>query len=168
MDSVGRAIIDYGGEEAGKASLLKVIGNTFIIGMVETLAEGHVLAEKTGLGSANLEKFLEVVFPGPFLIHSKRMSTGAYYKTEVRSSNNKTLLLPMTDFLMKPMVNVGMAKHVAAHVMDMAKASGTPLPAYEVARKHMDVVEEHAGKSGDLDGIYGAIRLASNLKYELS
>lgn len=54
--------------------------------MIEALAEGHVLAEKTGLGAANLEKFLETVFPGPFMIHSKRMSTGEYYKTEVRKS----------------------------------------------------------------------------------
>lgn len=56
--------------------------------MVESLAEGHVLAEKTGLGTANLEKFLEEVFPGPFMIHSKRMSSGAYYKTEVRKINH--------------------------------------------------------------------------------
>ena len=63
------------------------------------------------------------------------------------------------------MINITIAKHVAGHVLDMAKASGTHLPAYEVARKNMDVVEEHAGKSGDLDGIYGAIRVASNLKY---
>ena len=69
---------------------------------------------------------------------------------------------------MKPMVNVGIAKHVAGHVLGMAKASGTQLPAYEVARKHMDVIEEHAGKSGDLDGIYGAVRLASGLNYEQS
>lgn len=64
------------------------------------------------------------------------------------------------------MVNVGMAKHVAGHVLDMAKASGVQLPAYEVARKHMDVIENHVDKSGDLDGIYGAIGLASNLDYE--
>jgi hypothetical protein len=51
--------------------------------MIEGLAQGHVLAQKTGLGSANLEKFLEVVFPGPYMIHSKRMSSGAYYKEPV-------------------------------------------------------------------------------------
>lgn len=83
--SIGRAVIDYGGEEPAKASLLKVIGNTFIINMIEGLAQGHVLAQKTGLGSANLEKFLEVVFPGPYMIHSKRMSSGAYYKEPVIS-----------------------------------------------------------------------------------
>lgn len=61
-----------------------------------------------------------------------------------------------------------MAKDVAGHILDIAKASGTQLPAYEVARKHMDVVEEQTGKAGDIDGIYGAIRLASGLKYEQS
>lgn len=77
-------------------------------------------------------------------------------------------LLPTTDSSMKPIVNVGMAKHVAGHVLGMAKASGTRLPAYEVARKNMDVLEEQAGKSGDLDGLYGVIRLASDLSYEQS
>ena len=82
-----------GATKFGKASLLKLIGNTFIINMIETLAEGHVLAEKTELGAANLEKFLEVVFPGPFMIHSKRMSTGAYCKIEVGKLYNKTFSL---------------------------------------------------------------------------
>ena len=44
-----------------------------------------------------------------------------------------------------------MAKHGAGHVLDLAKACGTQLPAYEVVRKHMDVLEEHAGKSGDTE-----------------
>ena len=76
-------MIDYSGVEVGKASLLKVLGNLFIVSMIETLAEGHVLAEKTGLGSENLEKFIDTVFPGPYTIHSKRMSSGAYWQTEV-------------------------------------------------------------------------------------
>jgi 3-hydroxyisobutyrate dehydrogenase-like beta-hydroxyacid dehydrogenase len=145
---IGRAVIDYGGEEPAKASLLKVIGNTFIINMIEGLAQGHVLAQKTGLGSANLEKFLEVVFPGPYMIHSKRMSSGAYYKEP-------------------PIVNIQMAQKVADHVLDLAKTSGTKLAPYEVAKRHMDMIEKHAGAAGDIDGLMGAIRLESGLPYEL-
>lgn len=63
---MGRAIIDFGGQEVGKATTLKIIGNTFILNMVETLAEGHVLAEKSGLGSDNLHQFIENLFPGPY------------------------------------------------------------------------------------------------------
>lgn len=63
---MGRAIIDFAGQEVGKATTLKIIGNTFILNMVETLSEGHVLAEKSGLGSENLHQFIENLFPGPY------------------------------------------------------------------------------------------------------
>jgi 3-hydroxyisobutyrate dehydrogenase-like beta-hydroxyacid dehydrogenase len=63
---MGRAIVDFGGQPVGKATLLKVIGNTFVLSMVETLAEGHVLAEKCGLGTDNLHQFIETMFPGPY------------------------------------------------------------------------------------------------------
>ena len=52
------------------------------------------------------------------------MSTGACYETAVRRTNSGILLLPTADFSMEPMVNVGMAKHVAGHVLDMAKRPG--------------------------------------------
>lgn len=61
---MGRAFIDFGGQPCGKATTLKVIGNTFILNMVETLSEGHVLAEKSGLGTDNLHSFIETMFPG--------------------------------------------------------------------------------------------------------
>jgi 3-hydroxyisobutyrate dehydrogenase-like beta-hydroxyacid dehydrogenase len=38
-----------------------VIGNTFIASMVETLSEGHVVAEKSGLGTDQLHKFIEIM-----------------------------------------------------------------------------------------------------------
>ena len=44
---MGRANIDFGGQPPEKATLLKVIGNTFILSMVETISEGQVVAEKT-------------------------------------------------------------------------------------------------------------------------
>ena len=86
---MGRAEIDFGGEDCGKALLLKVIGNTFVLNMVETLSEGHVLAEKTGLGSDRLHQLIETMFPGPYTAYSGRMMQGDYYQREKVS---KTLL----------------------------------------------------------------------------
>ena len=79
---MGRANIDFGGQRQGKATLLKIIGNTFILNMVESLAEGHTLAEKSGLGNDNLHQFIEVMFPGPYTAYSDRMMAGDYYKRE--------------------------------------------------------------------------------------
>jgi 3-hydroxyisobutyrate dehydrogenase-like beta-hydroxyacid dehydrogenase len=80
---MGRAEIDFSNESPGKASLLKVIGNTFVTQMCEAVAEGHTVAEKTGLGSENLHKFIEQLFPGPYVAYSTRMMSGAYYNGEV-------------------------------------------------------------------------------------
>ena len=79
---MGRANIDYGGQPHGKATLLKVIGNTFILNMVESLSEGHTVAEKSGLGNDNLHQFVETMFPGPHVGYSKRMMAGNYYNYE--------------------------------------------------------------------------------------
>ena len=59
-----------------------------------------------------------------------------------------------------------MAQHVAAEIMDMAKETGTSLKAYATAVDHMEVVKSHAGSSGDVAGIYGAVRMESGLEYE--
>lgn len=80
---IGRAVVDLSGQEPGAASLLKLIGNVFIVNMIETVAETHVLAEKTGLSTANLQKAIGILFGGPYLIYSERMASGDYYKNEV-------------------------------------------------------------------------------------
>ena len=79
---MGRAIIDLSGQPQGKATLLKIIGNTFIINMVETLSEGHTLAEKSGLGNENLHQFVQTMFPGPYTVYSGRLMGGDYHKRD--------------------------------------------------------------------------------------
>ena len=64
---MARADIDFSDLPHGKATMLKIIGNTFILNMVETLSEGHTLAEKSGLGNENLHTFIETMFPGPYV-----------------------------------------------------------------------------------------------------
>lgn len=80
---MGRGVVDLSGQEPGAASLLKLIGNVFIVNMIETVAETHVFAEKTGLSVDNLQKAIGVLFGGPYLIYSQRMASGDYYKNEV-------------------------------------------------------------------------------------
>ena len=85
---MGRANIDFSDQPQGTATHLKIIGNTFVLNMVETLSEGHTLAEKSGLGSENLHQFIEIMFPGPYTAYSLRLKTGDFYKREeVRGGN---------------------------------------------------------------------------------
>ncbi|KAI4287108.1 MAG: hypothetical protein L6R35_003635 [Caloplaca aegaea] len=77
---MGRANIDYSDQPCGRATLLKVIGNSFILNMVETLSEGHTIAEKSGLGNDNLHQVIEAMFLGPPTAYSGRMIGGDYYR----------------------------------------------------------------------------------------
>ena len=75
--------MDLSGQEPGEASLLKIIGNVFIVNTIETVAEAHVLAEKTGLKISHLQEAIGVLFGGPHALYSKRMSSGEYYRNKV-------------------------------------------------------------------------------------
>ena len=146
---MGRAIIDFGDQPHGRATHLKIIGNTFILNMVETLAEGHTLAEKSGLGSDNLHKFIETMFPGPYVAYSSRMRSGDYHKRE------------------EPLFAVDLARKDAGHALDLAKSAGVKMGDVEVADNHLKEVKEHQGSSGDIASIYGAVRKESGLKFEV-
>jgi len=145
---MGRAIIDFSDQSPGKATLLKIVGNTFVLNMVESLSEGHVLAEKSGLGTDNLHQFISALFPGPYAAYSTRMTTGDYYKRE------------------EPLFAVDLARKDARHAMALAKSNGIRLGDVEVADRHLKDVKDHMGERGDISSIYGAVRKEAGLKFE--
>jgi len=146
---MGRAIIDYSDKPHGTATRMKIIGNTFILNMVETLSEGHTLAEKSGLGSDALHQFVETMFPGPYTAYSNRLRQGDYYKRD------------------EPLFAVDLARKDAKHAMALAKTHGVRMRDVEVADAHLSEVQKHMGSKGDIASIYGAVRQESGLKFEL-
>jgi 3-hydroxyisobutyrate dehydrogenase-like beta-hydroxyacid dehydrogenase len=145
---MARAEIDMSDEPYSKSTTLKVIGNTFIVNMVEQLAEGHVLAEKTGLGTTYLHGLVETLFGGPWGAYSQRMLTGDYFRRD------------------PPAFAVDLARKDAGHAMNLAKSVGLRLPNVETADGHLKALKEIKGEKGDLCGIYGAIRQEAGLKFE--
>jgi 3-hydroxyisobutyrate dehydrogenase-like beta-hydroxyacid dehydrogenase len=145
---MGRTFIDFSDQPQGTATHLKIIGNTFILNMVETLAEGLTVAEKSGLGVDNLHKFIEALFPGPYAAYSTRMRSGDYHKRK------------------EPLFAVDLARKDAKHAMDLAKSSGSKMPNVEVADRHLEQVKEHMGERGDISSIYGAVRKENGLEFE--
>lgn len=145
---MGRAEIDFSGQAHGMASRLKIIGNTFIVNMIETLSEGHTLAEKSGLGTDNLHKFVEALFPGPYVAYSDRLRSGDYYKRE------------------EPLFAVDLARKDARHAMGLARDCGVRMRDVEIADEHLRQVREHMGERGDISSIYGAVRKESGLEFE--
>ncbi|KAF2234654.1 NAD(P)-binding protein [Viridothelium virens] len=144
---IGRAVIDLSDQNPGFASHMKLLGNVLIVQMIESVAEAHVLAEKTGLGSSYLHQLIESIWGGAYSIYSERMRSGNYYTQQ-------------------PIVNVSMARDVASHVLALAEHSGTELKAYKISAHHLDDVQKQAGKDGDISGIYGAVRQESGLPFE--
>ncbi|KAI3533795.1 hypothetical protein CSPX01_12565 [Colletotrichum filicis] len=140
IDAMAAREINMADEPYHKASTLKVLGNTVILGMVEQLAETYVAAEKSGLGTGYVKQFVDAMFGGsPYPAYSVRMLEGDYYKRE------------------EPLFAVDLARKDAGHAMAIAKAAGTRLPNIENADRHLQIVKEHVGPSGDMAGIYGAL-----------
>ncbi|KAB5576555.1 NAD binding domain of 6-phosphogluconate dehydrogenase-domain-containing protein [Coniochaeta sp. 2T2.1] len=135
-------------EPTRNATTLKVIGNTFILNMVEQLSEGHVLAEKTGLGTKHLHDFIAHMFGGPVAAYSSRMVSGDYYKRD------------------PPAFAVDLARKDAGHAKSLAKAAGVTLHNVETGDNHLKIVKELRGEKGDLAGVYGAVRHEAGLPYE--
>ena len=145
---MGRATIDFSNQPAGNATLLKVIGNTFILNMVNQLSEGHVLAEKSGLGVDNLHNFISTMFHGPYTAYSQRMLAGDYYKRD------------------EPLFHIDLARKDARHAKALAEKSGSSVKGLDVAKARLDDVKEHLGDKGDIPSVYGAVRKESGLEFE--
>lgn len=144
---LGRAVIDYAGQEPRNATLLKIIGNTFILSMVTTLAEGHVLAQTSGLGTEELHQFIEVMFPGPYTAYSTRMLSGDYYMRN------------------EPLFQVDLARKDARHAKKVASDSGTRMRIVEVGDEYLAGVKAEMSDKGDIAGIYGAKRQEAGLPF---
>ncbi|KAL4933580.1 uncharacterized protein BDV17DRAFT_279222 [Aspergillus undulatus] len=146
-----KAVLDLGPESAkdvGRASLMKVLGNTFILNTVETLAEGLVAAEKSGLGVDAYKQWVSTMFPGPFAKYAERMTTGDYFKRE------------------EPLFAVDLARKDLRHAANLAGGAGMTLPSVKVTDEFLKVVKEEKGVKGDIAGVYGAIRKGAGLPYE--
>lgn len=57
---------------------MKITGNSFILSMVETIAEGLTFSEVSGLGVDNTMKFISTMLGGPWEAYAQRMVTGGY------------------------------------------------------------------------------------------
>ncbi|KAK3704776.1 hypothetical protein LTR37_013607 [Vermiconidia calcicola] len=145
---MGRAEVNYSDQPHGNASRLKIVGNTFILHMVESLSEGHVLAEKSGLGVENLHSFIEVMFPGPYTAYSNRLKSGDYYQRE------------------EPAFTAKLARKDFGHAKSLADSAGVRLKGLEVAGQHLQDVVDYAGDKGDIAGVYGAVRKEAGLEFE--
>ena len=135
-------------EDVGSASLLKVLGNTFILNMVESLAEGMTAAEKTGLGAEVYEQWVGTMFPGAFAKYAERMHSGDYHTRE------------------EPLFAVDLARKDLRHASGLAGDQGVRLRSVEVTDGYLQDVKKERGEKGDIAAVYGAVRKEAGLPFE--
>jgi 3-hydroxyisobutyrate dehydrogenase-like beta-hydroxyacid dehydrogenase len=138
------------GTDVSKATLLKVTGNTIILGMVEILAEALVFAEKSDLGTDNLDAFIQQMFPNsPFASYSKRMISGEYAPVPPK----------------RPGFQVDLALKDCNHALDLAKECGARLEVVETMERHLKTAKEVGGDNMDISTTYGTLRKEAGLKF---
>ncbi|OTB09313.1 hypothetical protein M426DRAFT_315883 [Hypoxylon sp. CI-4A] len=141
------------GEEPEKASLLKTTGNILMAGLMELIAEGHVFAEKTGLGSAVLERLLELNFGAVAHSDSVRMTTGVYAPGRGQA----------------PWSDLDLALKDVGHGVDCAARAGVPLKVADTALEHLKRAKEYSVQNGgrklDSSSLYGVVRQDAGLDF---
>ena len=142
---------DFGlGEDPGLATLMKVTGNTFILSMIETIAEGLAFSEASGLGTDNCAKFVSTMFGNtPWEWYTQRMLTGGYCPAPGE----------------RPGFAVDVAHKDASHALDLAKRAGYDLSIVGHVRDNLDLArkdDRFAGR-GDVSSVYGVERERAGL-----
>lgn len=133
--------------------LFALNSNFLMAGLMELIAEGHVFAEKTGLGSPTLEKLLELVFGTVAHSDSIRMTTGVY----VPGKNEA----PWSD-LDLGLKDVGHGIDCAKQVDVELKVANAALENLNKAKKWSD---ENGGRKLDSSSLYGVVRQDAGLDF---
>ncbi|KAJ5352873.1 hypothetical protein N7452_001847 [Penicillium brevicompactum] len=134
--------------DVGRAGMLKVLGNTFILNTVGVLAESMVAAEASGLGVEPFKEWLGLFAPGPFSSYAERMDSGDYYRRE------------------EPLFAVDLARKDLRHAADVAGEGGLRMRNVEVTDSLLQDVKAERGEKGDLAAVYGAVRKGAGMKFE--
>ncbi|KAI0448760.1 NAD binding domain of 6-phosphogluconate dehydrogenase-domain-containing protein [Xylaria acuta] len=141
------------GKEPEKATLLKTTGNFVTAGLMEIIAEAHVFAEKTGLGSDALEKLLALNFGTVAHSISTRMTTGVYIP-----GNGET-----------PWSDLNLALKDVGHGVDSAKQAGVSLKVGNTALEHLKRAkmysEDNQERPLDSSSLFGIVRQDSALDF---
>lgn len=148
---MARAEIDLGDQPYGKATTLKVLGNTFILNLIEQLAEAYTVSEKIGLGTDPLKQLVDMLLGGPYSGYTTRMLTGQYHQMK------------------EPLFAAHLAAKDARHALSVAQAAGARMATVEHALHQLDKVQKHSsqmGRVGDISGLYGAARHDAGLSFE--
>ncbi|KAG9048835.1 hypothetical protein FS837_011918 [Tulasnella sp. UAMH 9824] len=117
VPAAARKCIDLGGN-VEKVAAFKLLGNSFIVGTLELLAETHTFAEKIGVGSQAFHDLLGDLFPAPPVAgYSKRILTDDF-----DASNGFQIDGGLKD---------------VHHMQRLATEHQVPIPIIDIAQQHL-------------------------------
>ncbi|KAF9898925.1 hypothetical protein BX616_003450 [Lobosporangium transversale] len=140
FESMSKSIIDLKTPDVKVASSFKLIGNFFVAGTIELLAEGLSLAEKTGVDQEAVLKFIQLFFPAPsWTGYSQKMVEGSIMSKEGGFS-----------------VDLGMKD--VGHIRDLAKDNGAHVPTADLMYQHLTTLKDQGKGSQDWGSVIQVLR----------
>ncbi|KAF8983173.1 hypothetical protein BGZ46_010711 [Entomortierella lignicola] len=137
--SMSKSTIDLKTTDVSSASTFKLIGNFFVVGTIELLAEGLTLAEKTNIDKQAMLNFIQTFFPTPSWIgYSQKMADKSTTK-----EGGFAVDLGLKD---------------VGHMRKLAADNGAILPTADLAYKHLTELKEQGKGDQDWSSLISVLR----------
>ncbi|EMR69517.1 hypothetical protein MGN70_013916 [Eutypa lata] len=143
VPTLGKAVIDCG-EDTSKGALLKILGNSCILGTIELMSESFTLAEKTGFDVGKFYEFIQQWFPAAAWVnYGKKIRDGAF-------SGKTGFTLPggMKD---------------ASYIRRLGAETSTPTPVIDQAWNHLTSAKAIGGEGLDWSACAAGMRVTAGL-----
>ncbi|KAI0007414.1 NAD(P)-binding protein [Xylariaceae sp. FL0662B] len=143
VPTIGKAVIDCG-DNTPKGALLKILGNSCILGTIELMSESFTLAEKTGFDAGLFYEFIQQWFPAPAWVnYGRKIRDGAF-------SGKTGFTLPggMKD---------------ASYVRRLGVETSTPTPIIDQAWNHLTTAKNLGGEGLDWSACAAGMRVTAGL-----
>lgn len=140
--SMSKSIVDLKTEDVSRASSFKLIGNFFVVGMIELMAEGLSLAEKANVDQQAVLQLIETFFPTPAWIgYSRKMAENSTTK-----AGGFAVDLGLKD---------------VGHMRRLAADHGAVLPTADVAYQHLKTLKDQGKGDQDWSSLINVLRDAT-------
>ncbi|KAF9177461.1 hypothetical protein BGZ51_007551, partial [Haplosporangium sp. Z 767] len=127
--TMSKSIIHLRTTDVARASSFKLVGDFFVLGTMELLAEGLTLAEKADVDQESVLKFIEAFFPIPtWTEYSKKMTSQTNGSSSTAVSKNAKS---------EGGITVDMGLNEVGHMRRLAQETGSSLPTADLAYDHL-------------------------------
>ncbi|KAI7763130.1 hypothetical protein LZL87_012167 [Fusarium oxysporum] len=146
---MGHDEISFEDEPHSNAAKVKLIDNAFAPNAIAQLAESLTLAEKSGISTAMVKKFADIMYGGIYSVYSGRMLSGEYW---ARS---------------EPYASADIALKDTKHLLGLGQEANMELKNILTGLGYLQkAIRKSPGDQVDVSAIYGAVREANGLEFK--